>query len=315
MSEKSENNTKTENISSGGDSKTTTIGTTTVTATQSSAITTTIKPKKKTVTFKNILETSDDNIVKKVYNPDFSVPLIPIIKKDCLNYIYKTDIVKPSRLTETLEKNNKKNNYHINNDIDKLRSISFKSSSFTFPISNKLRDADTVIDTEPKAVTTTTTTTGSTTAGGGCTIGDKRFILPKLSAHSRRIIKPNKRFLDDENNGLLKNRKNCIKKSIVRKLKVASNNNNKDVEVHSDSNKLNVENNCDENENNKDDEGSVNTDSDESVSSHDDMSPSGIKIIYTLIICSMINLRNKLFLKNKPVAFFSCFLCNIISSN
>lgn len=280
MSEKSENNTKTENISSDGDTKTTTIGTTTVTATQSSAITTTIKPKKKTVTFKNILETSDDNnIVKKVYNPDFSVPLIPIIKKDCLNYIYKTDIVKPSRLTETLEKNNKKNNYHINNDIDKLRSISFKSSSFTFPISNKLRDADTVIDTEPKAVTTTTTTTGSTTAGGGCTIGDKRFILPKLSAHSRRIIKPNKRFLDDENNSLLKNRKNCIKKSIVRKLKVASN--NKDVEIQSDSNKLNVENNCDENENNKDDECSVNTDSDESVSSHDDMSPSGTKIIYS----------------------------------
>ncbi|XP_063697206.1 histone-lysine N-methyltransferase trithorax [Culicoides brevitarsis] len=57
--------------------------------------------KKKSVSFKATLETSDDkNIVKKVYNPDNNAPLVPIIKRRF------TCIVRPSRLTDVLQKNN-----------------------------------------------------------------------------------------------------------------------------------------------------------------------------------------------------------------
>ena len=34
-------------------------------------------------------------------------------------------------------------------------------------------------------------------SAGNVAVGDKRFILPKRSLHSRRVIKPNKKFLDD----------------------------------------------------------------------------------------------------------------------
>uniref|UniRef100_A0A1A9V7Y0 Histone-lysine N-methyltransferase trithorax n=1 Tax=Glossina austeni TaxID=7395 RepID=A0A1A9V7Y0_GLOAU len=62
------------------------------------------KKQKKTVTFKNVLETSDDkSAVKKCYNPDNRKPLVSIIKKD----LRSSDcIVRPSRLTEILKNNN-----------------------------------------------------------------------------------------------------------------------------------------------------------------------------------------------------------------
>lgn len=65
--------------------------------------------KKKSVSFKATLETSDDkSVVKKVYNPD-NAPLVPIIKRKCLNRLNglgkSTCIVRPSRLTDVLKNN------------------------------------------------------------------------------------------------------------------------------------------------------------------------------------------------------------------
>ncbi|XP_075145916.1 histone lysine N-methyltransferase trithorax [Haematobia irritans] len=84
------------------------------------------KKQKKTVTFKNVLETSDDkSAVKKFYNPDNRKPLISIIKKECLNrplmYTRSSEcIVRPSRLTEILKNNS---------NIDKLNSLKFRSNT------------------------------------------------------------------------------------------------------------------------------------------------------------------------------------------
>ena len=61
---------------------------------------------------------------------------------------------------------------------------------------------------QPAAAAAATTTTTVATEGGeltsnrnlesgGTQFGDKRFILPKRSVHSSRVIKPNKRFLDE----------------------------------------------------------------------------------------------------------------------
>lgn len=83
---------------------------------------------KKTVTFKNILETSDDkSAVKKFYNPDNRAPLISIMKKECLNrqHLYSRSsecIVRPSRLTEILKNNS---------NIDKLNSLKFRTNHTT----------------------------------------------------------------------------------------------------------------------------------------------------------------------------------------
>lgn len=79
---------------------------------------------KKTVTFKNILETSDDkSVVKRFYNPDNRVPLVSIMKKDSLNrplnYCRGSEfIVRPSILSKILNKNS---------NIDKLNSLKFRS--------------------------------------------------------------------------------------------------------------------------------------------------------------------------------------------
>lgn len=90
----------------------------------SSSSTSSDKKQKKTVTFKNVLETSDDkSAVKKFYNPDNRKPLVSIIKKECLNrplmYTRNSEcIVRPSRLTEILKNNS---------NIDKLNSLKFRS--------------------------------------------------------------------------------------------------------------------------------------------------------------------------------------------
>lgn len=162
----------------------------------------TAKPKKKTVTFKNILETSDDlNIVKRVYNPDI-VPVVPIIKisksYDALSRserFARGDIVMPSRLTEVLK------NYSANLDIDKLSLLTFKSTNPP-PV-----EADDGHSQDGEESLTADSATQEEVAsdemtGEGATLnagGDKKFVLPRRSAHSCRVIKPNKRFLDDNN--------------------------------------------------------------------------------------------------------------------
>lgn len=106
----------------------TTVGTTAATTTTTATAT----KQKKTVTFKNILETSDDKcVVKRFYNPDNRVPLVSIMKKDSMNrpltYCRGSEfIVRPSILSKILNKTS---------NIDKLNSLKFRST----PSSN---DAD-----------------------------------------------------------------------------------------------------------------------------------------------------------------------------
>lgn len=88
-------------------------------------------PKKKKVSFKFGLETSDDaHIVKKEPNTIFAPP-VSIIKKECLTRARSSEsrltVLTPSRLTVVTQKFNIADNIDNANDIDKLNSLTFKS--------------------------------------------------------------------------------------------------------------------------------------------------------------------------------------------
>lgn len=139
----------------------------------------------KKVTFKQtISETSDQCKIKRVYNPNFSGPIISIIKKESLKYpilVYKTNcIVRASRLTEIVK--------NSSNNIDKLNSLKFGREytihHHTSPPSS-LSSADNKSALSPSSLLLSNVIVAS------------KFNLPKLSANSSRVIKPNKRFLFD----------------------------------------------------------------------------------------------------------------------
>lgn len=186
------------------------------------------QPKKKTVTFKNILETSDDlTAVKRVYNPQ-RVPAMPIIKIS-KNFaalsrserFARGDIVMPSRLTEVLR------NYSANH-IDKLNLLTFKSlvadggdettacgDDGAEAAADESQRADSKSPTDSvtsgdaedataapvtmtatvaaEATIETTANNGASTVNAG---GEKKFVLPHRSVHSSREIFPNKRYLE-----------------------------------------------------------------------------------------------------------------------
>jgi hypothetical protein len=127
----------------------------------------------KRVTFRATLETSDQCKVKRVYNPNFDGPLVSIIKKESLKYpilVYKSNcIVRPSRLTEIVK--------NSANNIDKLNSLKFGRE---YANQQHLSTSG-----DEKASTSSNVIVAS------------KFNLPKLSANSSRVIKPNKRFLFD----------------------------------------------------------------------------------------------------------------------
>lgn len=194
------------------------------------------KTRKKTVTFKNVLETSDDITVKKVYNPS-GTPLVPIIKKDS-SIRSMESIVKPSRLTEIVKQSSFNNlnriktlGFDVADDRDeeeeeeqdpregvKLASSCGNGSS-TPPIGKDALE----VDAEEEADVDNERETGNVA------VGDKRFILPKRSLHSRRVIKPNKKFLDDMDGCSAKalkrvNSGNKVKAVAVVKTEVAESN-------------------------------------------------------------------------------------------
>lgn len=194
------------------------------------------KTRKKTVTFKNVLETSDDITVKKVYNPS-GTPLVPIIKKDS-SIRSMESIVKPSRLTEIVKQSSFNNlnriktlGFDVADDRDEeeeeeqdpregVKSVSdCGNGSSTPPIGKDPLEVDAEeeadVDNEREA--------------GNVAVGDKRFILPKRSLHSRRVIKPNKKFLDDMDGCSAKalkrvNSGNKVKAVTVVKTEVAESN-------------------------------------------------------------------------------------------
>lgn len=239
-----------------------------------------VPAKKKKVSFKFALETSDDvHIVKKEPIASFAPP-VPIIKKECLTRAIRIarggeSIIMPSRLTGLTQKfrNNTANN------IDKLNSLTFKSQVTTATASSSSSDSDededqessTVsrknrseshhltkesskssqsqgnVDTDdddaeedegdvaiasrvlrqtkdsskqpssgvaddstvmPSDAATATVIDNKETAAtevGGKNSGEKRFVLPKRSVHSSRVIKPNKRFMDETQASTKKN--------------------------------------------------------------------------------------------------------------
>lgn len=147
---------------------------------------------KKRVTFRPTLETSDQCKVKRVYNPNFAGPIVSIIKKESLKYpilVYKTKcIVHPSRLTEIVKNGA--------NNIDKLNSLKFGREY--------QQQQSTSGDEREKE-----RASGSTSN----VIVASKFNLPKLSANSSRVIKPNKRFLFDSGDDSVASKKKVIKAS------------------------------------------------------------------------------------------------------
>ncbi|XP_062713018.1 histone-lysine N-methyltransferase trithorax isoform X2 [Aedes albopictus] len=185
------------------------------------------KPKKKSVTFHTTLETTDENIVKKVYNPS-TVPLTPIIKKECL--------ARPIRLKKSFNRKMKKRLQRLAMQAAAAssksecilrpsllsgvvqKSTEQTTSSFSAGSAGSLAASGEALAASAAATAATTPAPPSSTASqetgsnsnsggessearnlesGGTQFGDKRFILPKRSAHSSRVIKPNKRFLDE----------------------------------------------------------------------------------------------------------------------
>lgn len=192
------------------------------------------KTRKKTVTFKNVLETSDDITVKKVYNPS-GTPLVPIIKKDS-SIRSMESIVKPSRLTEIVKQSSFNNlnriktlGFDVADDRDEeeeeeqdpregVKPSNCGNGSSTPPIGKDALE----VDVEEEA-------DDNEREAGNVAVGDKRFILPKRSLHSRRVIKPNKKFLDDMDGCSAKalkrvNSGNKVKAVAVVKTEVAESN-------------------------------------------------------------------------------------------
>lgn len=178
------------------------------------------KPKKKSVTFHTTLETTDENIVKKVYNPS-TVPLTPIIKKECL--------ARPIRLKKSFNRKMKKRLQRlamqaaaassksecilrpsllsgvVQKSTEQTTSSFSAGSTGSLAASGEALAAAASTASTPSSVSASSQETASSgessearnLESGGTQFGDKRFILPKRSAHSSRVIKPNKRFLDE----------------------------------------------------------------------------------------------------------------------
>lgn len=180
--------------------------------------------KKKTVTFKSSLETSDDlNIVMKEPNPYITTPPVPIIKKEsleCLSRATKVACgVEPIVLKSRLDKRKK----DFSGDIDKLNSLSFKLPHFgqsrTRPAGDNDDDENSNDDDEDgdRMVETNSqngesgsededngneTDSEQNDGGEHGQLGD-RWNSTK-TRHSFRSKKPNKRFLDAVELALMK---------------------------------------------------------------------------------------------------------------
>lgn len=171
--------------------------------------------KKKKVSFKFGLETSDDaHIVKKEPNTTFDPP-VSIIKKECLTRAIHP-IIAPSRLkvlTLPLDDLNP-------NKIDKLNSVTFKSKfvkSKEASKENATSNEDDQSDAEDENDVCRTDSDDADSDESSHSKNDENnahdedntkgvsFQFPKRSAHSSRVIKPNKKFTDDAKSANTKN--------------------------------------------------------------------------------------------------------------
>lgn len=158
---------------------------------------------KKRVTFRRTLETSDECKVKKVYNPNFSGKLVSIIKKESLKHpilVYKSNcIVRPSRLTEIVK--------NSANNIDKLNSLKFGRD---YQQQNVFASGS----SSEKSLQSATAAAAAITSAN--VIVASKFNLPKMSANSSRLIKPNKRFIFDTGGSGSANDEQSNKKKVIK---------------------------------------------------------------------------------------------------
>lgn len=194
--------------------------------------------KKKRVSFKFGFETSDDaHIVKKEPNTTFDPPVSIIKNTRAIRYIM------PSRLTGLTQQLKKEDNNENNKNktqkpqtlfknipnIDKLNSLTFKSQ---WAKSKETSEENATKNEENQSDADSDDCDGSDSDGGsnhskndeGTTHNDDNakgvaFQLPKRSAHSSRVIKPNKRFTDDTK---LTSNKNGFGKKKGSKLEIDS---------------------------------------------------------------------------------------------
>lgn len=153
---------------------------------------------KKRVTFRQTNETSDQCKKKHRYNPNFDGPIVSIIKKESLKHpilVYKSSFsIRPSQLDKM------QISVKTSANIDKLNSLKFGREYANQQILSTSGD-------EKEKVTSPTPGTSSNV------IVASKFNLPKLSANSSRVIKPNKRFLFDTGDDTGASKKKVIKPS------------------------------------------------------------------------------------------------------
>ncbi|CAH0402360.1 unnamed protein product [Chilo suppressalis] len=138
------------------------------------------KPVKKTVTFGTV-ESCEDIFLPLKKIPKHHAPLVPIIKKrSSLKTTDYSSILKPAKLTDLSSKSTSEHQEgYLRKNLNPLSKPMNKFSQF-----NESR----CVSPPPR----NTSPLDKETANGN------RFVLPVRSAHSSRVIKPNKRFIDGE---------------------------------------------------------------------------------------------------------------------
>lgn len=146
------------------------------------------KPVKKTVTFGTVESCEDIFLPLKRIPLKHHAPLVPIIKKKSslkqTEYSSFNSILKPAKLTDLSSKSSDSHEGYLRKNLNPLSKPMNKFSQFS---------DSRCISPPPRNISPVEKDTGSTS----------KFVLPVRSAHSSRVIKPNKRFIDGEEQGTL----------------------------------------------------------------------------------------------------------------
>jgi hypothetical protein len=185
------------------------------------------KPVKKTVTFGTV-ESCEDIFLPLKKIPKHHAPLIPIIKKkSLLKPMEYSSILKPAKLTDLSSKSTSEHQEgYLRKNLNPLSKPMNKFSQFSESrcVSPPPRNSS-PLDKE----------------------SSNKFVLPVRSAHSSRVIKPNKKFIDgEEQTGIQSSITSgkVLKKPKLKRL-VFNNLHNDDDSPEEDSEKTNETEKCD----------------------------------------------------------------------
>lgn len=142
------------------------------------------KPVKKTVTFGTV-ESCEDIFLPLKKIPKHHAPLVPIIKKkSALKPTEYSSILKPAKLTDLSSKSSLEHQEgYLRKNLNPLSKPMNKFSQFS----------------ESRCMSPPPRNTSPVEKESGNT----KFVLPARSSHSSRVIKPNKRFIDGEEQATL----------------------------------------------------------------------------------------------------------------